>query len=304
MNGIVKDSKLESLQIDRTIIIPLSDIVVPSTPNPAKGKFAYNKNDDLLYYADGSQWQKLLGESTTFVSGDVIGPITNVKVVKINDQSIPAGEVTGQILQYNQSTNSWELNSNTEPSDGQILQYTFGKWIPTTPSIIPTSGNVALTYPIPGVSPPTANNWNFFTSPGNFLCPPPPAFPCYQELSACWLTFSGHSFVDVRFLYQISQTVAGNWITAEFGLPLDLAYLGVPLWNNVSAVPGGDVPSPPSATTTHPINIIAKVRMNTGYQGYPDPVWWSNSTTLSSTVSIGSALTYTAWFNFSYTSQY
>ena len=298
MDGITKDNKLESLQTDRTNIVPLSDIVVPSTPNPAKGKFAYNKNDDLLYYADGTQWQKLLGESTTIVSGDVIGPITNTTVIKINGQSVPAGTVTGQILQYNQTTNSWELNSNTPPTEGQVLQYTSGKWEPVFLSIIPTIGNVAITYPIPGVSPPTANNWNFFSQGGNIL------YNSGEQLSASWITVSGTSFVDVRMWWTISQTVVGAWVTAEVLLTREFLYLGIPLWNDIAHLPGGDVPSPPSASTTHPLNLNARVRTNINQEGVPDPVWWTGigieNFQLNMTVSIPATVTYDTLINFSY----
>lgn len=59
MFRITKDKAVSTINIEDMSVLPLRGIDSSVSPSPVKGRFVYNKLDDSLYYADGTQWKQL-----------------------------------------------------------------------------------------------------------------------------------------------------------------------------------------------------------------------------------------------------
>ena len=76
---------VNSLKVSTSDIIPIIDI---SKHTPLKGSIAYNKNDDLLYYATGTEWLLMGGLGLT-------------------------GSNYSDYIFWNDTTSKWEVDGNT-----------------------------------------------------------------------------------------------------------------------------------------------------------------------------------------------
>lgn len=159
MSRIEKASNVSTSVVSTSTVIPR--VATVSFP-PIEGSLAYNTPDDNIYYADGVLWHKLLNDQTV-LAGDVTGPYNANTVVKIQNQSVPAGTVSGQILEF-LSPNSWVLNSNLSPANGNLLMWSGTRWVPVGGT--PSAGQVPIATSATsftwGTLPPPAANANAF----------------------------------------------------------------------------------------------------------------------------------------------
>lgn len=296
MDSVVKQNRLNSVSTANEKYFPLG-VVSQGPPTlgtayPLKGRMMYNPSDGALYYADGTRWIKLLTSSNLVFNGDVVGPITNTVVQKINGQSFPSGTITGQVVEYDQVTNSWILNSITPPSEGDVLQYISGKWEPSPSPVTLSFGNVSATYNLIG----GPNTWFFYTNiiPPNFIT------SWGVQIDAHWVTIGGRHLVDIRIYWTASQFDGiSGYVGIEGNLIQEFSFLGIPLYTSLSQVPGGIVQSPPSANTNYPPNLNVKTTTNIGIQFVPN-VTMVDFQNIEIFLLEPGTLTYNTLMNFSY----
>ena len=285
------DEKSVTVTVSGQTTIPLSKINIVEGPpdygalHPTKGQVIYNPTDEALYFANGARWDKILTESNLFFDGDVTSPVTNTQVHDLNGQTLSPGTVQGQILEYNQGGNNWETNSNTAPSEGDVLIFSSGKWTllsnPTTLSV----GNVTMTYPKAELVP-----FNYYDSERFMTVEGPegpkawvfktkyPYIPIPMggdseygtaiQFDAHWLSMGAKAIVDIRAYtkieFGIGEIPPVPPLIVTWGVKTTLQYYNIPVYPPGS-IPGEYLPLIPPQET--PVLYPSELNVSISGQG-------------------------------------
>lgn len=137
---VIRDTKVSTSSSNLATTLPK---IVVASKDPVKGNLAFNTLDEKLYFADGEVWHKI-SDDTDLLAGDVVGPIEDNTVIKIQNQPV----------------------SDTQPSSNQVLTFTGSQWEPVTPT---SSGGVTVTYQGDPIGPPGGIDTLAFYGQGVFV---------------------------------------------------------------------------------------------------------------------------------------
>ncbi len=89
--SIIKDARVDTLSVNRTVILPIVDTV---DNTPLKAKIIYNATDNLLSYANGTEWQDVAsGGDIADIEAEIVIINNNIVTLQTDVNNIEAAPV-------------------------------------------------------------------------------------------------------------------------------------------------------------------------------------------------------------------